>query len=70
VIPDADTPLADLRALLEPYPAELLEESAAGTLGNSPMNEGPQLLDPAARGRPPITTASPAGSTPGRRRPK
>lgn len=45
---DADTPLADLHALLKPYPAELMAVSEANPLVNSPKNEGPELLTPAA----------------------
>ena len=45
---DHDAPLADTHALLKPYPAELMEVSAASALVNSPKNEGPHLLDPAA----------------------
>jgi putative SOS response-associated peptidase YedK len=45
---DADAPLKEVHALLKPYPAELMEVSAASPLVNSPRNEGPQLLDPAA----------------------
>ena len=45
---DHETPLADLHALLKPYPAELMDVSAASALVNSPKNEGPQLLEPAA----------------------
>lgn len=45
---DADTELKELHALLKPYPAELMQVSEASPLVNSPKNEGPQLLDPAA----------------------
>ena len=34
---DADTPLADLRALLKPYPAELMDVSAASAAGEQPQ---------------------------------
>ena len=33
---------------LRPYPAELMEAMEANPLVNSPKNEGPALLDPAA----------------------
>jgi putative SOS response-associated peptidase YedK len=45
---DHDASLLELHALLKPYPAELMDVSAASTRVNSPKNEGPQLLDPAA----------------------
>lgn len=45
---DAETPLKEAHALLKSYPAELMVESAASTLVNSPKNEGPHLLEPAA----------------------
>ena len=45
---DPDTPLKELHALLKPYPAEAMAESAASILVNSAKNEGPRLLDPAA----------------------
>jgi putative SOS response-associated peptidase YedK len=45
---DNDTPLKELHALLKPYPAELMEVAEANPLVNSPKNEGPKLLDPAA----------------------
>lgn len=45
---DAETELTNLHALLKPYPAELMAVSEASPLVNSPKNEGPQLLDPAA----------------------
>ncbi len=45
---DIDTPPKELHALLKPFPAELMEESEASTLVNSPKNDGPRLLDPAA----------------------
>jgi putative SOS response-associated peptidase YedK len=45
---DHDLPLERVHALLKPYPAELMEVSAASPLVNSPKNEGPQLLEPAA----------------------
>jgi putative SOS response-associated peptidase YedK len=41
-------PLKEAHALLKPYPAELMAVSEASALVNSPKNEGPQLLDPAA----------------------
>jgi putative SOS response-associated peptidase YedK len=45
---DHDRPLREIHALLGPYPAELMAESAASTRVNSAKNEGAQLLDPAA----------------------
>ncbi len=45
---DTDAPLKESHALLKPYPAELMEVSEASTLVNSPKNDGPQLLNPAA----------------------
>jgi putative SOS response-associated peptidase YedK len=45
---DTEAPLNDVHALLKPYPAELMAVSEANPLANSPKNEGPQLLDPAA----------------------
>jgi putative SOS response-associated peptidase YedK len=45
---DADTDLKALHALLKPYPAAQMTVSAANTLVNSPKNEGPKLLEPAA----------------------
>lgn len=45
---DADTSLAHLHALLNPYPAALMAASEANPLVNSPKNEGPQLLETAA----------------------
>jgi putative SOS response-associated peptidase YedK len=45
---DTDAPLKDVHALLKPYPAELMAVSEANPLVNSPKNEGPRLLDPAA----------------------
>jgi putative SOS response-associated peptidase YedK len=45
---EADADLWDLHALLKPYPASLMTVSEANVLVNSPKNEGPQLLDPAA----------------------
>jgi putative SOS response-associated peptidase YedK len=45
---DWDTPLVDLKALLKPYPAELMQVGEANPRVNSPKNEGPELLDPAA----------------------
>jgi putative SOS response-associated peptidase YedK len=45
---DHETQLKELHALLKPYPAELMAESAANVLVNSAKKEGPRLLDPAA----------------------
>jgi putative SOS response-associated peptidase YedK len=45
---DAETSLADLHALLKPYPADLMAASEAHPLVNSPKNEGPELLETAA----------------------
>ena len=45
---DTDTSLKDVHALLEPFPADLMDVSTANPLVNSPKNEGPQLLEPAA----------------------
>ena len=45
---DPDTHSPDLKALLKPYPAELMAEHEANAKVNSPRNEGPELLDPAA----------------------
>ena len=41
-------PLKEAHALLKPYPADRMAVSEANPLVNSPKNEGPQLLDPAA----------------------
>jgi len=43
---DNETPLADLKALLKPYPAELLEVRKANPLVNNWRNEGPEMLAP------------------------
>jgi putative SOS response-associated peptidase YedK len=48
---DADTPLKQAHAMLKPHPAALMEVGEASTLVNSPKNEGPRLLGPAARVR-------------------
>jgi putative SOS response-associated peptidase YedK len=45
---DHDADLAEVQALLNPLPAELMTVSEANVLANSPRNEGPQLLEPAA----------------------
>jgi putative SOS response-associated peptidase YedK len=45
---DHETTLKELHAILKPYPANLMVESAANTLVNSAKNEGPRLLEPAA----------------------
>jgi putative SOS response-associated peptidase YedK len=45
---DHDVPLKEAHALLKPYPAELMAVSEANARVNSPKNEGPELLDPAA----------------------
>jgi putative SOS response-associated peptidase YedK len=45
---DHGAELAEVRALLKPLPAELMTVSEANVLANSPHNEGPQLLEPAA----------------------
>jgi putative SOS response-associated peptidase YedK len=45
---DHDAELVEVQALLKPLPAELMTVSEANVLANSPRNEGPQLLEPAA----------------------
>jgi putative SOS response-associated peptidase YedK len=45
---DPDTPATELRTLLKTYPADLMAASDANPLVNSPRNEGPELLVPAA----------------------
>jgi putative SOS response-associated peptidase YedK len=45
---DHDAPLSKVHALLKPFPAGLMAVSEANVLVNSPRNEGPQLLVPAA----------------------
>jgi putative SOS response-associated peptidase YedK len=45
---DTDAPLNEVQTLLKPYPAELMAVNEANPLVNSPKNEGPRLLDPAA----------------------
>jgi putative SOS response-associated peptidase YedK len=45
---DHEASLDRVHALLKPYPAELMEVSVASALVNSPKNEGPDLIDPAA----------------------
>jgi putative SOS response-associated peptidase YedK len=45
---DHDDALAEVQALLKPLPTELMTVSEANVLANSPRNEGPQLLEPAA----------------------
>ena len=43
---DLDAEVAELESLLNPYPAELMEEREANAKVNSPRNEGPELLNP------------------------
>ena len=43
-----DTDPADLHRMMTPFPPELMEVSESDTLVNSPRNEGPELLNPAA----------------------
>lgn len=45
---DNGTPLPELKKLLRPYSPELMEVVEANPLVNSPKNEGPALLEPAA----------------------
>jgi putative SOS response-associated peptidase YedK len=45
---DYGLPLKEVPALLKPYPAELMAVSEANARVNSPNNEGPRLLHPAA----------------------
>ncbi|QJX00044.1 hypothetical protein FTUN_7667 [Frigoriglobus tundricola] len=45
---EAGTAPKAAHALLRPYPAERMEAVEANPLVNSPKNEGPHLLDPAA----------------------
>ncbi|QJX00284.1 hypothetical protein FTUN_7909 [Frigoriglobus tundricola] len=45
---EAGTKPKAAHALLQPHPSELMEEAEANPLVNSPKNEGPHLLDPAA----------------------
>ena len=39
--------LAEARAVLTPYPADLMAAWRVGTRVNSPKNNGPELIDPA-----------------------
>ena len=43
---DPQTPLAEIQAMLAPYPDGQLVADAVGHLVNSPRNEGPELLNP------------------------
>ena len=43
---DPNTPSAQLRALLRPYPAEEMTATAVGTFVNSVRNEGPMCAEP------------------------
>jgi putative SOS response-associated peptidase YedK len=45
---DPRTPIETLTPLLRPFPADTLEAVAVGTAVNSPKNDGPDLLAPAA----------------------
>jgi putative SOS response-associated peptidase YedK len=45
---DHEVSLKAVRALPKPYPATQMAVSEANPLVNSPRNEGPRLLDPAA----------------------
>lgn len=45
---DTRTPVADLRALLRPYPAEGMKVVPVGAAVNSPRNDGPECLTSAA----------------------
>jgi putative SOS response-associated peptidase YedK len=45
---DAATPRKEAHAILKPYPAEVMAVSEANVQVNSPRNEGPELLNPAA----------------------
>jgi putative SOS response-associated peptidase YedK len=45
---DHGLPLKEAHTLLKPHPADRMAVSEANALANSPKNEGPQLLDPAA----------------------
>jgi len=44
---DWDTPPADLRALLKPYPADLMDVREANPMVNSPKNDGPECPEAA-----------------------
>jgi hypothetical protein len=45
---DHDAELVEVQGPLKPLAAELMVVSEANVLANSPRNEGPQLLEPAA----------------------
>jgi putative SOS response-associated peptidase YedK len=45
---NADTEPAELLPLLRPYPAEAMEAVAVSPLVNSPENDGPECVEPAA----------------------
>ncbi len=45
---DPQTPVAELRAMLRPYPAEMMETVPVGRAVNSVKNDGPECLSPAA----------------------
>ena len=56
---DTDTPLANLHVLLKPYPAELMDVSAASALVNSPKER--RATTPRPRR---VSRATPAGHKP------
>ena len=45
---DNSTPTAELSAMLKPYPAEEMEAIPVGPTVNSPKNDSPDCLTPAA----------------------